>query len=312
MPVAPLRQLQNMHMHSERAELMLQQTNPIAAAQLSMMGTSERWPYRPQAAPRPVITPLQHHSISIAVVPATADENMVPPHCGAAGRLPKFVSNLPLQLPPVGVFSVHDLNWCEVTVNKASSLAAAVRENRLQDFVQGEERRGRCTLNLWTLRAEGQAVLLNKRAECLYAAPKQGNQKQRKLLLPSEKAQPTEEGKEARLGSLQKGTSVKKDCAYRFTVKEYSRRLGHVIIKFPCGPQDTIQNCRSMQHNTAAGMPAHDGEESHKLQYTEEIKELVIDKLKAHVMPKVIKQGGLFEPVYHDRFTKTRVHAGPD
>jgi hypothetical protein len=84
--------------------------------------------------------------------------------------------------------------------------------------VQGEERRGRCTLKLWTLRAEGQAVLLNERAECLYAAPKQGNQKQRKLLLPSEKAQPTEEGKEARLGSLQKGTSVK-DCAYRFTVK---------------------------------------------------------------------------------------------
>jgi hypothetical protein len=50
-----------------------------------------------------------------------------------------------------------------------------------------------------------------------------------------------------------------------------------------------------MQHNTAAGMPAHDGEESHKLQYTEEIKELVIDMLKAHVMLKVIKQGGLLD-----------------
>jgi hypothetical protein len=146
-------------------------------------------------------------------MPATADENMVPPqYCGAAGRLPKFVSNLPLQLPPVGVFSVHDLKWCNVTDNKACSLTAAVPAYRLQDFVQGEETRGRCTLNLWTLRAEGQGVLLNKRAECLYAAPKQGHQKKRKLLLPSEKVLPTEGGREIRLGSLQKGTSVKKDC----------------------------------------------------------------------------------------------------
>jgi hypothetical protein len=77
---------------------MLQQTNPTAAAPPSMMGSWEPWPYRPQAACRPEATPLglQHHSI--IVMPATAHENMMLTHCGAAGRLSKFVSNLPLQL----------------------------------------------------------------------------------------------------------------------------------------------------------------------------------------------------------------------
>jgi hypothetical protein len=124
MPAAPLRQLQNMlHAQSQSAQLMMHQTNPAAADPPSMMSSLEPWPYRPQAAGRPVATPLQHHSISIGVMPATADDNMVPPHCGATGRLPKFFSNLPLQQPPVGVFSVHDLNWCNITDN--TSLLAA-------------------------------------------------------------------------------------------------------------------------------------------------------------------------------------------
>jgi hypothetical protein len=219
------------------------------------------------------------------VMPAAADENMVPSHCGAAGRLPKFVSNLLLQQPPFGDFLVHDLKWCKITDNKACSLVAVVLVNRLEDFVQGEETRGTCTLNLWTLRADGQGVLLNKRAECVYAAPKQAHQKKRKHQLPSDKALPTAQGKAARLTSLQKGTSVKKDCVYRFTVKEYSKRPEHLIIKFPCGPEDTMLSCSSMQHCTATGMTAHDGEVSHKLLYSEEIKEVVISQLKAHVMP---------------------------
>lgn len=182
---------------------MMQQTNPAAAAPPSMMSSLEVWPYRPQAARRPVATPIQHHSISIGVMPAaaTANENMVPlQYCGSAGRLPKFVGNLPLQLLLVGVFSVHDLNLCNVSDNMASSLTAVVPKYRLQDFVQREETLRHCTLNLWTLKAEGQGALLNTPAECLYATPKQVHQKKRKLLLPSEKVLPTEEGKGIHLG----------------------------------------------------------------------------------------------------------------
>jgi hypothetical protein len=65
---------------------------------------------------------------------------------------------------------------------------------------------------------------MNKRAECFYGAPKQAQQKDRKLQLPSEKPLPTVPGKKARTGSFQKGTAAKLDCRYQFFAKEYSKR----------------------------------------------------------------------------------------
>jgi hypothetical protein len=191
-PAVPLRQL-----HTQlQTQVMMHETELAAATPPSMLSSLETWPYMTAQGTRSQgARPLQHHSISPGVMPAAADENMFPSHCGAAGGLPKFVSNLLLQQPPFGAFTVHDLKWCKTTDNKACSLVAAVLVNRLEDFVQGEETRGTCTLNLWTLRADGQGMLLNKRAECVHAAPKQAHQKKRKLQLPSDKALPCAVGK---------------------------------------------------------------------------------------------------------------------
>jgi hypothetical protein len=116
--------------------------------------------------------------------------------------------------------------------------------------------------------------------------------KERKLQLPSDKPLPTVPGKEARGGSLQKGTSGKRDCGYKFYAKEYSKRPGTVIVTFHREAEDSVQSCSTMQHCTTAGLAAHAGKLVHDLQYTQEIQQIVVSKLKAHVMPKVIRQGG--------------------
>jgi hypothetical protein len=142
------------------------------------------------------------------------------------GRLPKYVSGLPLQQLPCGSFSVLDLTWRRITERRATSLVAAIPKARLDDFVAGEEKRGNSTVNMWVARQEsaGTGVLMNKRAECFYAAPKHAQQKDRKLQLPSDKPLPMVPGKVARRGSIQKGTSAKRDCRYQFFAKEYSKR----------------------------------------------------------------------------------------
>jgi hypothetical protein len=155
-----------------------------------------------------------------------SQENVSPLCMEGQGRLPKYVSGLLLQQLPCGSFSVLDLTWRRITERRATSLVAAIPKARLDDFVAGEEKRGNSTVNMWVARQEsaGTGVLMNKRAECFYAAPKHAQQKDRKLQLPSDKPLPMVPGKVARRGSIQKGTSAKRDCRYQFFAKEYSKR----------------------------------------------------------------------------------------
>jgi hypothetical protein len=229
---------------------------------------------------------------SFATEPSKALENVYFLHTEGQGRLPKYVSGLPLQQLPCGCFSALDLTWHHITERSTSSLVVAIPKARLDDLVAGEEECGNRTVNMWVVRQKIEVVLINNRAECYYAAPKHTSQKERKLQLPSDKPLPTVPGKEARRSSMQKGTSAKGDCGYKLYAKEYSKRPGTVIVKFQYEAEDSVQSCSTMQHCTTAGLAAHAGELVHDLQYSQENQQIVVSKLKAHVMPKVIRQGG--------------------
>jgi hypothetical protein len=298
----PLRTADPMH----SMQVNLQQMHPQSTEQLPIHWAAYPSPTQPsqlnalleQPWPRLLCRSTSHCNgtslppLSFATEPKKALENMSFLHTEGQGRLPKYVSGLPLQQLPCGCFSALDLTWHHITERSASSLVAAIPKARLDDFVAGEEERGNSTVNMWVMRQKSGGVLMNKRAECFYAAPKHASQKDRKLQLPSDKPLPTVPGKEARRGSLQKGTSAKRDCGYQFYAKEYSKRPGTVIVKFHCEAEDSVQSCSTMQHCTTAGLAAHAGELVHDLQYTQEIRQIVVSKLKAHVMPKVIRQGG--------------------
>lgn len=219
------------------------------------------------------------------------------PDNSVKGALPAFARHIAVQNPPPGPFAAQDLQWQVVMDDGRRSLAAAFSMKRMDDFLEGEAHAGSCRVDLHIFKKATEAVLFNHRGACVFAAPKKKDQQQRKLMMASAAPQPCVSGTEARRNKLQRGTTCKLDCGYHFFAKEYAKRKGLVVIKFPCKEGDTVQSCTSMQHRTPAGLVAHTTADAqqHLREYTAEMRELVIGKLKAHIKSQIIRAGMLSE-----------------
>ena len=207
------------------------------------------------------------------------------------GRLPAFARELQQQEPGIGPFSTAALTWKRIKDGQHYALVAAVPEHRLEDFLAGEGKRASTQVHLRVFKTPTDGITLNQRGSCFYSAPDKAHQRARQQLLPSEDAEPMLDGKRARKGALQRGTSCKMNCAYHFFAKAYAKQPGTIILKFPCGGGDTIGTCSSMQHRDTTGALAHDGMTLHGLKYTDEMRDFVVGKLKAHIKPAIIRAG---------------------
>lgn len=200
------------------------------------------------------------------------------------------MQKLPDQRLRDGLLDINSIEWQLVTERKSSFFAARVPSDRLPDFQGGEGVRGGTTVQLHTFQATD-GVPVNMRALCQYGELKKAHHVVRTQALPTGKPLPLAPGTAPRRTALQKGTSIKLACAYTFCAKQYSKLPGNIVLKFPYAPQDTAGTCRSMQHCTTNGCPAHEGDERHALHYTAETDAFVVDRLKASVQPKVIRAG---------------------
>lgn len=218
-------------------------------------------------------------------------ENTAKAEGAAKSRLPGFVHFLKPQQLRVGQLDVSNIEWQHVKDGKAACLAARIPSSRLSDFQRGEEARGETSVLLDAVKKATDSVPVNLRGLCRYGTLKKAHQVERAQALPSAAPQALVPGTAPRRAALQKGTSIKLGCTYTFYAKVYSKLPDEIVLKFPCAAGDTAATCRSMQHCTAAGCPAHEGDERHALKYTEETNAFVVDRLKAHVQPKVIRSG---------------------
>ena len=184
-----------------------------------------------------------------------------------------------------------ELVWTRVKEGMHHALAAALPQHRLEDFLAGEGKRGSTRVHLHVFRAATDGVTLNKRGSCFYGAPNKAHQKARQQMLPSDEAEPVLQGKRARKCALQRGTSCKLHCGYHFFAKAYAKLPDTVFIKFPCGAEDAMATCTSMRHTNADGTSAHPDVALHAVGHTDEMRAFVVDKLKAHTKPAVIRAG---------------------
>lgn len=81
------------------------------------------------------------------------------------------------------------------------------------------------------------------------------------------------------------------ECGYRFTIKEFSKTPGTLFVKFAQRDGDPAEGlCQSMQHVRVDGKDAHGGRSDH-IRYTEEMRQFVLEKLKAGCQVKVVLEG---------------------
>lgn len=202
------------------------------------------------------------------------------------GRLPFFVHSLLLQKPLPGQFTVDDLEWSFVEDRGHKALAAAIPEDRVSDFQAGEAERGKTRVHRHGQGRRREGLILQQRATCMFERPRHPEQQKRQRL---EASAPT-----VRFSKTQAGNSCKRGCVYCFYVKKYAKVPGVVVLKFPCEDGDTRSSCRAMQHVTREGVVAHTELHTHHLRkYTDEVTQLVIQKLRMEVKPATIISGAL-------------------
>jgi hypothetical protein len=237
------------------------------------------------------------HPTSAVPTRPTAHAHTAPPFAvaiavndGEPGILPAYVRTMQAQQPAPGPFSAQDLSWIKVKDKGEHAWAAAFAADRYPDFEQGENERDCCRLHCQT-KDKNVGLLSNRKASCCYAADLKAARRVRLAAAPTDPPQPVREGTQARKGALQTGKSLHSDCQYRYTVKQYRKAVAYVIIKFPCGKDDTLQECMSLQHVTPAGKPAHSGDVRHLLQHCPDVEQIVLAKLRAATKASVIKEG---------------------
>lgn len=207
-------------------------------------------------------------------------------------RVPEYVKHteLTLQTPAEGPFSVDDLNWVNVVVHEPHrALVAAIPPDRLDDFVEGEGSRGWCQVRAKS-QGTSDSLSVNKRCFCMFGAPDHAIQKQRQLLKGSAEPLPAKSGGKGRCAANHKGTSQKKGCQHRFGATLYRDVPDKLFIRFPCQRDDTVQTCAAMKHSTNSGLDTHADEscERHLREYQADIEELAVQLLRTNTKPAAI------------------------
>jgi hypothetical protein len=206
------------------------------------------------------------------------------PGASAQGqRMPQFVKRLEVQQPRPGEFTVDDLQWIYIKDRGVSFMVAGFHKERLDDFVRGECARGDTAINREKKSDNlSPGVLLNLICRCKYAALRKTSQKQ-KAALPIHEHQ-------GRRSNLVTGQTVKKGCSYCFSVKEYARLAGIIVVKFVANQQEGM--CATMKHINAEGQQAHAGLTMH-VPHTDEVRDFITARLKANCSTKTILKGKL-------------------
>jgi hypothetical protein len=199
-------------------------------------------------------------------------------------RVPKYVRTVPLQVPDKQYFDAMDLQWVTVVDRKQHFKVSAIPMQRLDDFVRGEAERGETSVYCRDKGHKTGGVLTSKVGDCIYGRLKgvRGHKQEKTL---------AQAGEGDRRSKIVHGEGIKMNCAYGFTVKEFTARSNVAFIKFPC-TEDGMQGdmCKSMRHENAEGAPAHDGLVDH-VHYTEAAKKIVLDRLDASCSVKVTLDG---------------------
>jgi hypothetical protein len=203
----------------------------------------------------------------------------------ARTRVPKYVRSVPLLVPDKKPFNAIDLQWVAAVELKQHFKVAAVPMERLDDFVRGEAVRGATSVYCRDKGHKTGGVITSKVGDCIYGKLKgaRGNKQQGKSLAQA--------GESQRRSKIVHGESIKKNCAYGFTVKEFAARPKVAFIKFHCTVEDMHGDmCQSMRHENDEAVPAHEGLLDH-VQYTEAAEKIVLDRLDASCSVKVILDG---------------------
>lgn len=200
-------------------------------------------------------------------------------------KTPLYVPKLAVQSPADGPFTVHDLQWLRQGKGIKAAFVSAIPENRFKDFLAGEEKRGMCEVKIGIKNQENASTPMNKKAACIFGAPRNGSEIQRQAM-PTSAEPPSKPGKKGRRCAHQNGTSCKMHCTYRFFAVKYgSDPRNAVIIRFPAHDHETVapSNCEAMKHHTADGRQSHTGQKcQHHLQKPQKDVEKLIIKLLRH------------------------------
>jgi hypothetical protein len=81
-------------------------------------------------------------------------------------RLPAYVRNIDLQVPPRHQFSAHDLRWSSIEENRKHYKVAAIPLDRLEDFVRGEGIQGAAHIYCRDKGHKTAGILTSKIGEC--------------------------------------------------------------------------------------------------------------------------------------------------
>jgi hypothetical protein len=193
-------------------------------------------------------------------------------------RVPEFVRTLEVQQPHPGEFTIDDLQWVQTNNRGVSGMVAGFHKDRLDDFVRGECTRGDTAIN--RERKGNTALLVNLVCRCKYAAHRKTADRQKAALHIHEH--------QGRCSKLVTGQTVKKGCGYCFTVKEYAKHPGLVIVKFT-GKQGEGM-CATMLHVDTEGQQVHAGLKMH-MPHTAEVRDFITARLKANCATKTILKG---------------------
>jgi hypothetical protein len=187
---------------------------------------------------------IHKHFIFIFAIMAQLQQHA---QAGKSARLPPFVNDLACQAAPAGIFSAKELLWTKVRDRGGMCNVVAIPKDRIHDFVGRENKCGNTTINMYvksTQQCLGVPTCLVGR--CCYGTLRKIAQK--------EKAATPVTQVDGHRSKISMGQSIKKGCLYAFTIKEYSREEGMVIIKFMC---DDGGQCSTMEHADAAGNHVH-------------------------------------------------------
>jgi hypothetical protein len=207
--------------------------------------------------------------------------------------VPTWTTRQHVQTPKPGYFDVKSLTWKLEYDNGLYHKVAAIPEQRLANFVAGEEQRGETTLKIRGQYRQKPSLRLDDRYYCIYEG-RRNKQLQDRCNNAQAWASVVESGK---CDSVALGDSFKCGCTYHFQVKGYKGAPGVVYIRFTVGKTNAEHGVDPMQHQDSDGVLVHAGRTDH-VQHSASVLALVDSHIKARCGTKLIQNGALTSAIY--------------
>lgn len=199
--------------------------------------------------------------------------------------------DLSLMIPVLfeGSFNARKLIWKPDMDQRSTLQVAAIPQDSLSRFLEGEEARGDTKLehhdNLMS-NSNDRSNIVNARYSCKYGPEHDKDRQEERGQLQTQIVTGVRTTKAA------EGTSCKRNRVYAFTVKRFVRRPDALIVKFTCTIKERSGHCCfSMAHiRDSHGEPARVGRRDHH-EYTVEVQQMVLLMLNSQCSIAVTKTG---------------------